>query len=200
MAALQKWLKGLPLSRRPLVKLTARVAPEPAVKMLQAALPPRAREQAAVELENVATTLLLPPTGGWWVWWGVGWADEKVGGGGAEQRAPRPPRVPAAPETKQGTSAHPAPDPSPPPCPLLLSLTPAEKGGMTAALAGGIFDIGDRVAAIAGSGSPPFGSRGTVVGTYDDAVEVGGGCRGCRGRNSLRNSLGTDNAGHRNER
>lgn len=63
VAALKKWMKGLPLSRRPLVKLTARVAPEPAVKMLQAALPPRGREQAAVELENVAATLLLPPTG-----------------------------------------------------------------------------------------------------------------------------------------
>lgn len=109
VAALRKWLKGLPLSRRPLVKLSAKVAPEPAVKMLQAALPPRAREQAAVELENVAPTLLLPPT---------------------------------------------------------------EKGGMAAALAGGVFDIGDRVAAISGSGSPAFGSRGTVVGTYDDAVEV----------------------------
>ena len=33
--------------------------------MLQAALPPRAREQPAVELENVAATLLLPPTGAW---------------------------------------------------------------------------------------------------------------------------------------
>ena len=36
VAALRKWLKGLPLSRRPLVKLSAQVAPEPAVKMLQA--------------------------------------------------------------------------------------------------------------------------------------------------------------------
>ena len=60
---LTKWLKGLPLARRPLVKLNAKVAPEPAVKMLQAALPPRGKEQAAVELENVAATLLLPPTG-----------------------------------------------------------------------------------------------------------------------------------------
>ncbi|KAL4438007.1 hypothetical protein ABPG77_004228 [Micractinium sp. CCAP 211/92] len=109
VAALRTWLKSLPLSRRPLVKLSAKVAPEPAVKMLQAALPPRAREQAPVELENVAPTLLLPPT---------------------------------------------------------------EKGGMAAALAGGVFEIGDRVAAITGSGSPAFGSRGTVVGTYDDAVEV----------------------------
>jgi hypothetical protein len=63
VAALRKWLKGLPLARRPLVKLNARVAPEPAVKMLQAALPPRAKELPPVELENVATTLLLPPTG-----------------------------------------------------------------------------------------------------------------------------------------
>lgn len=52
---------------------------------------------------------------------------------------------------------------------------------MAAALAGGVFDIGDRVAAISGSGSPAFGSRGTVVGTYDDAVEVGlAATRACR--------------------
>lgn len=60
---------------------------------------------------------------------------------------------------------------------------------MTAALAGGVFDIGDRVAAITGSGSPAFGARGTVVGTYDDAVEVRwgpGGAGGARGVASLR--------------
>ena len=70
---LTKWLKGLPLARRPLVKLNAKVAPEPAVKMLQSALPPRSKEQAAVELENVAATLLLPPTGalGWAGWAGL---------------------------------------------------------------------------------------------------------------------------------
>ena len=71
---LTKWLKGLPLARRPLVKLNAKVAPEPAVKMLQSALPPRSKEQAAVELENVAATLLLPPTGALaWGWAGAGW-------------------------------------------------------------------------------------------------------------------------------
>lgn len=80
---LTKWLKGLPLARRPLVKLNAKVAPEPAVKMLQSALPPRSKEQAAVELENVAATLLLPPTGalGW-----VGWAA-------AEPLGHTPPKV-----------------------------------------------------------------------------------------------------------
>ncbi|KAI3438723.1 hypothetical protein D9Q98_001143 [Chlorella vulgaris] len=109
LAALQKWLKGLPLARRPLVKLNAVIAPEAAVKMLQAALPPRAKEQPPIELENVAATLLLPPT---------------------------------------------------------------EKGGVAAALAGGVFDIGDRVACIGGSGSPAFGTRGTVVGVIDEAVEV----------------------------
>lgn len=65
LVALQKWLKGLPLARRPLVKLNAVIAPEAAVKMLQAALPPRAKEQPPIELENVAATLLLPPTGAW---------------------------------------------------------------------------------------------------------------------------------------
>ena len=64
MAALARWIKAQPLSRRPLVKLSARVAPEAAVKMLQAALPPRAKSQGGVELENVASTLLLPPLGG----------------------------------------------------------------------------------------------------------------------------------------
>jgi hypothetical protein len=37
------------------------VAPEQAVKMLQAALPPRPKVPAPVELENVAPALLLPP-------------------------------------------------------------------------------------------------------------------------------------------
>ena len=66
---------------------------------------------------------------------------------------------------------------SPPPqqcVPCLPALCFAEKGGMAAALAGGIFDIGDRVAAITGIGAPAFGARGTVVGTYDDAVEASG--------------------------
>lgn len=39
----------------------AQVAPEQAVKMLQAALPPRPKLPAPVELENVALPLLLPP-------------------------------------------------------------------------------------------------------------------------------------------
>jgi hypothetical protein len=45
---------------------------------------------------------------------------------------------------------------------------------VAAALAGGVFDIGDRVACIGGSGSPAFGTRGTVVGVIDEAVEVRG--------------------------
>ena len=39
----------------------AQVSPEQAVKMLQAALPPRPKLPGAVELENVAPALLLPP-------------------------------------------------------------------------------------------------------------------------------------------
>ena len=41
-------------------------------------------------------------------------------------------------------------------------------------LSGGTFDIGDRVASLSGTGTPPFGARGTVVGIIDDALEVGG--------------------------
>ena len=49
------------------------------------------------------------------------------------------------------------------PCPALLLF-----------LSGGTFDIGDRVASLSGTGTPPFGARGTVVGIIDDALEVGG--------------------------
>lgn len=110
LAQLLSWLRAQPLSRRPLVKPDAKVASEPAVRMLQAALPPRpARPPAPVALEAVPAPLLLPP---------------------------------------------------------LL------KGAPAAALAGGAFDLGDRVAAVGGAGPAPFGARGTVVGVYDDAVEV----------------------------
>lgn len=109
---LQRWLKSQPFSKRPLVKMTSRVAPEGAVRMLQAALPmPSGKAQPHIELENVSPALLLPPT---------------------------------------------------------------EKGGASTALAGGSFDIGDRVVSIGGSGMPPFGLRGTVVAVYTDdgAAEV----------------------------
>jgi 5'-3' exoribonuclease 1 len=116
LASLRAWLKAQPLSRRPLVRLAARAAPEPAVRTLQASLPraPAAGAPggpAPVELENVAAALLLPPLG---------------------------------------------------------------RGGAAAELAGGAFELADRVVAVSdgAGGGPPFGARGTVVGVYDDAVEV----------------------------
>jgi hypothetical protein len=110
VSALRKWLKSTPLSRRPLVKPTAKVAPESAVRMLQAALPPNiAKTLPPVELENVAPALLM---------------------------------------------------------------SPLVKGGTASAFAGGNFELGDRVVTVSSSGAPAFGSRGTVVGVYDEAVEV----------------------------
>lgn len=38
VASLRTWLKAQPASRRPLVKMTARIAPEATVKMLQASI------------------------------------------------------------------------------------------------------------------------------------------------------------------
>ncbi|GAB4816899.1 hypothetical protein N2152v2_003945 [Parachlorella kessleri] len=109
VSELRRWLKAQPIARRPMVKFSAKVAPEQAVKMLQAALPPRPKLPPAVELENVAPALLLPP---------------------------------------------------------------AARGAVVVALAGGTFEIGDRVTSLCGSGTPPFGHRGTVVGVIDEAVEV----------------------------
>ncbi|KAA6417737.1 MAG: 5 -3 exoribonuclease 1, partial [Trebouxia sp. A1-2] len=123
------WLQSLPLFKRPLVKTSAQVAAEDAIRALQAALPPGlTKPLAPVELENVKPTLLLPPT---------------------------------------------------------------EKGGVASELAGGTFDLGDRVACLKSTGSPPLGSRGTVVGVHEGAVEVlfdadfigGGDLQGrCQGR------------------
>jgi hypothetical protein len=51
-------------------------------------------------------------------------------------------------------------------------------------LAGGGFEPGDRVVVLRGTGSPPFGSRGTVIGVLPNVVEVlmdndyAGGCGG----------------------
>jgi len=110
VSSLRKWLKSTPLARRPLVKPTAKVAPESAVRMLQAALPPNiTKTLPAVELENVAPALLMAPL---------------------------------------------------------------VKGGVASAFAGGNFEIGDRVLTASSLGAPAFGSRGTVVGVYDESVEV----------------------------
>ena len=43
-------------------------------------------------------------------------------------------------------------------------LLPPSGGAVTAALAGGQFELGDRVACLRGTGTPPLGLRGTVVG------------------------------------
>jgi len=117
--ALKAWMKSQSVSRRPLVRMTSKVAPEPAVRLLQASLPSPTDSASVgsnslmepIELENVSPALLLPPT---------------------------------------------------------------EKGGAGAALAGGSFEVGERVVCIAGTGIPPFGARGTVIGVYeeDGAVEV----------------------------
>ena len=59
----QRWLKRLPLSRRPMVKQEAKIAPEEAIRALQQALVPlRPGAQAKpVHLENVAPMSVLAP-------------------------------------------------------------------------------------------------------------------------------------------
>ncbi len=225
IAALRKWLKGLPLSRRPLVKLSAQVAPEPAVKMLQA------RGWRSVGASAESAVCIAPTCGSMpavLLQMNIGGQDHSLPSAATCRPRCRPaprssllwswrmwlprcccrPQVGALLRCAASTAAGLGPsrgwplvaDRGPPCCARSLAsfglhwaatLPPAasdiyshhaflprpsppgaEKGGMTAALAGGVFDIGDRVAAITGSGSPPFGSRGTVVGTYDDAVEV----------------------------
>jgi hypothetical protein len=39
-------------------------------------------------------------------------------------------------------------------------------------LAGGAFEPGDRVVVLRGTGSPPFGARGTVIGVLPNVIEV----------------------------
>eukprot|EP00891_Asterochloris_glomerata_P000603 jgi/Astpho2/603/Aster-x0943 len=58
----KKWISTLPLSKRPLVKTSSRVAPEDAIRALQASLPPNlAKPQQPLELENVSPQLLVAP-------------------------------------------------------------------------------------------------------------------------------------------
>ena len=84
-----------------MTQVTAVVAPEEAIRALQATLPAAStRALDPIHLENVSPALLLPPSG----------------------------------------------------------------GPVSAALAGGIFELGDRVACMRGTGTPPLGLRGTVVG------------------------------------
>ena len=44
-------------------------------------------------------------------------------------------------------------------------LLPPSGGPISSALAGGVFELGDRVACMQGAGTPPLGLRGTIVGT-----------------------------------
>lgn len=60
----QKFIKSLPLGRRPLVRSDAKVASEFAIRQLQASLPAataRRKGQAPTEVENVSPGLLLKP-------------------------------------------------------------------------------------------------------------------------------------------
>ena len=62
VAALQKWLKALPLARRPLVKSSVWLMTEEGAALLQMALPPPPpHAPPPVEYENAPPALLLPP-------------------------------------------------------------------------------------------------------------------------------------------
>lgn len=50
--------------------------------------------------------------------------------------------------------------------PPQLLLPPHEPGGLQSTLTGGPFELGDRVACVRATGSPPFGLRGTVIGEH----------------------------------
>jgi hypothetical protein len=53
-----------------------------------------------------------------------------------------------------------------------LLLPPHDPAAPQSVLAGGGFEPGDRVVVLRGTGSPPFGSRGTVIGVLPNVVEV----------------------------
>lgn len=57
-------------------------------------------------------------------------------------------------------------------CSPALLLPPLSKGDPLMELAGGVFELGDRVAFTGSGDGPEFGSTGCVVGVIDDAVEV----------------------------
>ncbi|KAG2447716.1 hypothetical protein HYH02_007176 [Chlamydomonas schloesseri] len=58
--------------------------------------------------------------------------------------------------------------------PPALLLPPYTPGPDTVKLAvqGGPFELGDRVVCVSSKGSPPYGSRGTIIGVYEEACEV----------------------------
>jgi hypothetical protein len=53
-----------------------------------------------------------------------------------------------------------------------LLLPPHDPAAPQSVLAGGGFEPGDRVVVLRGTGSPPFGSRGTVIGVLPNVIEV----------------------------
>ncbi|KAG2430247.1 hypothetical protein HXX76_010345 [Chlamydomonas incerta] len=58
--------------------------------------------------------------------------------------------------------------------PPALLLPPYTPGPDTVKLAvqGGPFELGDRVVCVSSKGSPPYGTRGTIIGVYEEACEV----------------------------
>ncbi len=56
--------------------------------------------------------------------------------------------------------------------PPALLLPPYDPAQAASAVAGGEFELGDRVVVLRGTGSPPFGARGTVIGVHEDACEL----------------------------
>lgn len=53
-----------------------------------------------------------------------------------------------------------------------LLLPPYDPALPSSVLAGAGLELGDRVVVLKATGSPPFGSRGSVIGLFDDAVEL----------------------------
>jgi hypothetical protein len=53
-----------------------------------------------------------------------------------------------------------------------LLLPPHDPAAPQSVLAGGAFEPGDRVVVLRGTGSPPFGARGTVIGVLPNVIEV----------------------------
>lgn len=53
-----------------------------------------------------------------------------------------------------------------------LLLPPHDPACPISVLAGGACEPGDRVVVLRGTGAPPFGARGTVIGVLGDSVEV----------------------------
>ena len=62
LTAIKQWLSSLPSAKRKLVKSTAMVASEDAIRIFQASLPqPKPSNAVKVEMESVPAAMLLPP-------------------------------------------------------------------------------------------------------------------------------------------